>query len=133
LWRSPRPALVGFAPAALLVAAAYFGTNYWAHDSLRPPYAHRQDGAKLFELEASLAGPLDAGRLPEEIRAGLTEKGLQLGDEAVVEPHAPGARWVIVDRPAGRKLAVVAEGSVLAVRDWDNWYDYTFERNGRTI
>lgn len=41
LWRFPRETLVGFAPPALLVAAAFFGTNYLAHDSLRPPYMHR--------------------------------------------------------------------------------------------
>jgi hypothetical protein len=133
VWRAPRLALLGFAPAALLVTAAYVGTNYWAHASLRPPYAHRQDGAKLFEVDAALAAALDEGQLPEPVRAGLAEKGLTLGPETVVEPHVKGERWVIIDRPAGQKAAVVAEGNALAVRRWDNWYDYTFERNGRTI
>jgi MFS family permease len=41
LWKNWRLALVGFAPFALLVLASSFGTNYWAHDSWRPPYAHR--------------------------------------------------------------------------------------------
>ena len=41
LWKNWRLALAGFAPLALLVLAAAFGTNYWAHDSWRPPYAHR--------------------------------------------------------------------------------------------
>lgn len=41
LWKNWRLAAVGFAPLALLVLAASFGTNYWAHDSWRPPYAHR--------------------------------------------------------------------------------------------
>ncbi|RIK78371.1 MAG: hypothetical protein DCC67_11590 [Planctomycetota bacterium] len=36
-----RPWLLGFLPAAAVVAAASFGTNYLAHGSLRPPYAHR--------------------------------------------------------------------------------------------
>jgi len=39
----PRETALGFAPAAVLVAAAFFGTNYWAHASLRPPYAHRSE------------------------------------------------------------------------------------------
>jgi hypothetical protein len=43
LWRNPRSWLLGFFPAAAVVAAAFFGTNYWAHDSFRPPYAHRND------------------------------------------------------------------------------------------
>ncbi len=33
--------LSGFLPAVALVAAAFFGTNYAAHESLRPPYMHR--------------------------------------------------------------------------------------------
>jgi hypothetical protein len=41
LWKCPRETLVGFAPPALVVAAAFFGTNYIAHASLRPPYMHR--------------------------------------------------------------------------------------------
>ncbi len=30
-------------PSVLLVAAAFFGTNYLAHQSLRPPYMHRSE------------------------------------------------------------------------------------------
>ena len=43
LWKAPRETLLGFLPAALLVAAAALGTNYIAHDSLRPPYMHRSE------------------------------------------------------------------------------------------
>ncbi len=41
LWKDPRGTVLGFIPAALLVAAGFFGTNWIAHQSLRPPYAHR--------------------------------------------------------------------------------------------
>lgn len=41
LWRFPRETLVAGVPAVLLVAAAFFATNYIAHESLRPPYMHR--------------------------------------------------------------------------------------------
>lgn len=43
LWLAPRPALAFFLPAALLVVAAEFGTNYVAHRSFRVPYAHRSE------------------------------------------------------------------------------------------
>ncbi|MEM9354472.1 MAG: hypothetical protein AAGA92_15810 [Planctomycetota bacterium] len=33
--------LTGFLPAVAIVAVAFFGTNYAAHQSLRPPYMHR--------------------------------------------------------------------------------------------
>lgn len=41
LWLAPRGTLLGFVPGAAIVAAGFFGTNYVAHDSLRPPYMHR--------------------------------------------------------------------------------------------
>jgi hypothetical protein len=41
VWIAPRQSLLAFLPASLLVGAAAVGTNYAAHDSLRPPYAHR--------------------------------------------------------------------------------------------
>ena len=43
LWRFPRQTIVAFLPAAAVVAGAFFATNYIAHDSLRPPYAHRSE------------------------------------------------------------------------------------------
>ena len=33
----------GFLPAAAVVVAAFFATNYIAHNSLRPPYMHRSE------------------------------------------------------------------------------------------
>jgi hypothetical protein len=40
-WRAPRATLLAFLPPALLVAAAFFATNWIAHEDLRPPYMHR--------------------------------------------------------------------------------------------
>ncbi|HYO23463.1 MAG TPA: hypothetical protein VEQ85_00780, partial [Lacipirellulaceae bacterium] len=39
--RNWRAWLAGFLPAAALVVAAFFATNYAAHSSVRPPYMHR--------------------------------------------------------------------------------------------
>lgn len=41
LWRAPRPTVLAFTPAVLVVVAAFFATNYLAHGTLEPPYAHR--------------------------------------------------------------------------------------------
>jgi hypothetical protein len=40
LWKAPRPTLLGFAPAVLLVAIAFFATNWIAHGCLAPAYLH---------------------------------------------------------------------------------------------
>lgn len=41
LWIAPGPTLRAYLPASLVVVAAFFATNYIAHDSLLEPYAHR--------------------------------------------------------------------------------------------
>ena len=41
LWKSPKGTLVAFTPAVLVVAAGFFGSNWIAHHSLKPAYAHR--------------------------------------------------------------------------------------------
>ena len=43
LWKAPRETLVAYVPAALVVAVGFFGTNWVAHRSLRPPYMHRSE------------------------------------------------------------------------------------------
>lgn len=44
LVRAPKPTLLFGLPAALLVAAAALGTNYAAHKTIAPAYAHREPG-----------------------------------------------------------------------------------------
>jgi hypothetical protein len=40
----PRKTVLGFVPPALVVAAAFFGTNFQAHGTMVPAYAHRALG-----------------------------------------------------------------------------------------
>ena len=50
---SPRKTLLAFLPAVVLVTAAFFLTNYLAHDSWRPPYAHRSAGDNWYDYPGS--------------------------------------------------------------------------------
>lgn len=43
LWKAPRETLLWGVPAVAIVAAAFFGTNYAAHGTLRPAYSMRGD------------------------------------------------------------------------------------------
>jgi hypothetical protein len=43
MWKAPRQTAAAYVPAALVVAAGFFGTNWIAHQSLRPPYMHRSE------------------------------------------------------------------------------------------
>jgi len=39
--KAPRQTLLSFVPGAVLIAAGFFGTNWIAHQDLKPPYMHR--------------------------------------------------------------------------------------------
>lgn len=56
LYKAPRHTLLLSAPAALLVAVAYFGTNYAAHRSWLPPYMHRSPHDNWYDYQYRLAG-----------------------------------------------------------------------------
>jgi hypothetical protein len=56
LWKAPRETLLGFVPGAALVVVAFFGTNYAAVESLRPPYMHRGEGDNWYEYEYEVNG-----------------------------------------------------------------------------
>ncbi len=43
LWHVPRQTLIAFTPGVAIVAGAFFGTNWIAHDRFLPPYAFRSD------------------------------------------------------------------------------------------
>ncbi|MBN2023900.1 MAG: hypothetical protein JW809_14045 [Pirellulales bacterium] len=49
LLKAPRPTLFFFVPAVAVVAAAFFGTNWIAHEDLRPPYMHRVEGDNWYD------------------------------------------------------------------------------------
>jgi hypothetical protein len=53
MWLSPRRTLIYFMPAVAIVAVLFFASNYAAHDSWRPPYAHRIAGENWYEYPGS--------------------------------------------------------------------------------
>ncbi len=49
LWKAPRRTLLAYIPAAAVVAAAFFATNWIAHGSLTIPYMHRSPGDNWYD------------------------------------------------------------------------------------
>jgi hypothetical protein len=49
LWKTPRPTVLWFAPAVLLVAAAFFGTNWISHGTLKLAYSHRSGAENWYD------------------------------------------------------------------------------------
>jgi hypothetical protein len=58
LWKAPVQTLLAFLPSALVVVAAFFATNYIAHEDLRPPYLHRSEGDNWYHFEYERQGEI---------------------------------------------------------------------------
>lgn len=130
LWRYPRPTLIWFAPAALLVVAAYFAANYAAHASLRPPYMHRSatdptDNWYDYSYEVNGRVRDSYWRSPQGIDRGEPSRGdyalhVLLGHHGVFSltpiwllSLAGIYYWLRSGRPAERELALIVAGLTL--------------------
>jgi hypothetical protein len=72
LWKAPRETLIAGVPSVLLVVVAYFGTNYLAHNSVRPPYAHRNPGDNWYAYEYMKQGRVRQSYwLPQVVRSPI--------------------------------------------------------------
>ena len=123
-------ALLGFVPGALLVAVAFFGTNYLAHDDWRPAYAHRGEGPVFATVKGDFSDQLDAGKLPTELQDVIgqkyNQKYLQVKRSEWPNGHAdPIDRWVVRSGDlAICTIIVQPENEAVDLCAWDNWYDY---------
>jgi len=129
LWQWPRQTLVGFVPAALVVAAGAFGTNYIAHGDWKTPYAHRRDGPVITAVPDAMAVYFNVEATPAELLTKLRAAKLNVSDNARIEVQVSGERWLLWDEPTRTELVLqrTVEGSRKAeieVRRHDNWYDY---------
>ena len=109
-------------PAVLAVAAVYLGVNKLAHDSWRPPYAHRSDGDVVEVLSLEDGDSLVRGILPDNLDI-LSESMPGMGNY-IIEDHPQDGRWRIFDFGNNIRYALLRKDSTYEVRAWDNWYDY---------
>ncbi len=134
--------LVGFVPGAAVVAAAFFGTNWAAHHSLIPPYAHRSDGPVIASVAVNgdrndgVDGSLATTDLPmiESIAAELLTSGelhpRNADSPLRLLPTQSEDRWVVETENGNQRFALLredvgdAQGRNWNLHRWDNWYDY---------
>jgi hypothetical protein len=109
LWKAPRQAVFAFAPAALVVIAPYFATNWLAHHSFIPPYGHRQHNESAAVMGDATK---DSGSVANTAGANADSHPQTAGDPQ----HYEGA--VALD--SGQKVTM--RGNL------NNWYDYEFTR-----
>ena len=116
-----RAAIVPFAAGAVIVAAAFFGTNWIAHQSLRPPYAHRGNGNLIGEFTSLSEVPGDG--FNTQIRGLLVDGGLEDSASSLsVDASDETGRWVV--RSGERQFALLNDGDRWQLRHWDDWYEY---------
>ena len=128
-WQQVKGTVCGFLPGVLLVAVAFFGTNFLAHGDWRPAYAHRGEGQAFATAQGEYADSLDAKRLPDRLRDLVQEnyqrKLLNVDRAQWPVGHAePVDRWVVRSGDLALCTITLQEGGTYALCEWDNWYDY---------
>ncbi len=120
-----RRTVLGYLPALVPVAAAFFITNYAAHDKWIPPYAQRDVGEHLFDFTMDEPVPID--ELPlDRIIDQLHEQGIETSRNVSLSAARRPGIYELWD--AGNELRFALRGSpsgqVIGVYEWGDWYDY---------
>ena len=139
LWKSPRDAMTGFLPGALLVIAVFVGTNFMVHGQWKMPYMQRSDGEVIGKIApdsmAGLARVLDAGEWPDDLNPLLPEE-LQFTNATVTKGDWPSTppemqRWIVRDKFSDLQFVIRNENvdakddaGDFSIRKWGNWYEY---------
>lgn len=121
-----RKSVIPFVAGMAVVVIGFFGTNWIAHESLRPPYAHRGNGTQIEQFTSPVSDPL---QIAGEVKKRLAVQNLIEDAEVTITPSDEFGRWM-----------VDADGTLFALIDaspdtadpertwrlahWDDWYEY---------
>ena len=145
LIKSPRRTILAFAPGALIVAAGFFGTNYLAHSTWKPPYAVRGDGELITTVEGDFADELsgdvenrlDDGNVPDEMLELLQKRLSDTDRDALSAPYAEQSfwrrngdaklgRWNVRDQVSKSQFTIEeTSANKFSIYEFANWYDYS--------
>ncbi|MEX2175376.1 MAG: glycosyltransferase 87 family protein [Pirellulaceae bacterium] len=134
-WKSPWRTALAFMPAVLLVAAAAFGTNIFAHGDWRTPYAHRSDGPWVGVISPDYRSNLNDGKFTDDLRMAIAKgrvpntpaSGLVISAAAKITVLDKDFRWKVFDPESEQEFALVSNWigrDAIHIYRWDNWYDY---------
>lgn len=125
-----RAAILPYSFGVILVAAPFFGTNWIAHLSLKPPYMHRGNGAVIAQLDLTEATLTDDAALAV-IRNALRPASLmdETG-ELQISPSDEAGRWIVLS--GSRQYALLQVSGKWRLAHWDDWYEYpgTYWKDG---
>jgi hypothetical protein len=114
LWKAPRQTLLGFLPAAAIVLAAFFATNWFAHHSLIPPYAHRVENQP--PAVATTEAPAGANAALQSTPADASGTAASQSTPANSSDQFQGT------------LTLDPTQTVTLRGNSSNWYDYEYTR-----
>ena len=119
-----RASVVPFIGGVVVVAFGFFGTNWLAHQSLRPPYAHRGNGVTLAVLDSLATNSIEpSDSVKQEVQNRLVNAGMITNAEQIeVTASDEPARWVV--RSGERQFALLLADNRWSVARWDDWYEY---------
>ena len=127
-----RDSVLPFIAGVVIVALGFFGTNWLAHQSLRPPYAHRGNGSTIAVLDSLATESTEPDEtVAKEIQARLVKAGLITStDEIEVATSDEAERWLV--RSDERQFALLLAEGRWSVARWDDWYEYpnTYWKDG---
>lgn len=135
LVQSPPKTVALFVPGALVVVAAFFATNYWAHQTVVPAYAHRSDGSTIARVNvddlSKAVRLLNEGQFPKSIKDKLpdgyryTTAEVKAGDWSSTPDDVQ--RWVVRDRLTDQQFVISKFDSAdhFQIRRRGNWYEYS--------
>jgi hypothetical protein len=124
-----------FLPAVLLVVIAFFAMNQLAHQSFRPPYMHRSDGAVMGTLELPATDEQPSLERVTQWFRDRRDVSINHAPFELVKTASPD-RWIAQTIDGNRRYAIVMSPShnsvseavetvqAWTVHQWDHWYDY---------
>ncbi len=117
-----RASILPFMLGVAIVAIGFFGTNWLAHESLRPAYMHRGNGPLIATLASTAESP-DV-EMAQEIREVLNEKeGVSTETELIINTSDEDQRWVVEAGP--KRFALLRDEQIWQLANWDDWYEYS--------
>lgn len=128
-----RSSWLPYLSGGLVIAAAFFGTNWIAHQSLRPPYAHRGNGQLLTSIETSAATSATKRDSPDpSLNQTLSTRLEELGEfkklgasntkSLIVTESDEPSRWLVKNGQI--QYALVQQEQQWRLYRWDDWYEY---------
>ncbi len=120
IYRLSAKAVIPFAVGVVMVAGAFFLTNYIAHGSIKPAYAHRGNGPLIATIESASRPPTS------KIQRLLIQRGqVPAGTKVTIsDSDDKNRRRIETNQQQMFALIEQPDSKTWSLNQWDDWYDY---------